>query len=754
MTRAKPKTVLYLDPQCPVDERVADLLGRMTLEEKMRQMGYADCGQFAREGKFCAELAKKFFKDLGVGGLQDPRMAPKPTANLVNAIQRYLKKNTRLGIPALVGSECLHGHMSVGATIFPQAIAMGSSWNVDLVKKTAATAAKEARAVGVFQSFSPNLDLAREPRWGRVEETYGEDPHLVGRMGVAYVKGLQGKGAKIGPENLVATVKHFAAHGSPQGGINIGPVSCGERELRDTYLEPFRQAIAEAGALAVMPAYSEFDGIPCSTSKLLLRKILRQEWGFRGYTFGDYGAVHMAYLVHQVGANITEVGRQALEAGLDMETPVIFAYGKGLLRLVKAGKVSRDLVDQAAGNVLRVKFLAGLFENPFADAKRTLEIVNHPKHRKLARRTAQESIVLLKNKGNLLPLNKNIKSVAVIGPNADVAELGDYCIPQFTEVTPLEGIRQAVSQGTQVRHASGCGLFERCRDGFVEAVEAAKKSEVAIIFVGESSMSLGGVGWEIKGRKTPPSMCGEGYDRADLNLPGLQQELVEAVVATGTPTVVVLINGRPLSISWIAQHVPAILEAWYPGEEGGHAIADIIFGKVNPSGKLPITFPRSVGHVPSYYNHKPTARGYYHQPGQPEKPGRDYVFSEPSPLFAFGHGLSYTRFKYTNLLISPSKISSTGRVQVKVDVANAGQVAGKEVVQLYINDMVSSTTTPVKALKGFRKISLKPKQKQTVQFTLTSDDLWLLDENMQQVVEPGKFEVMVGPLKKRFEVKE
>ena len=756
MVKTRPESALYLDPQRPVDTRVRDLLGRMTLEEKIRQMNYADCAQFAKNGKFSAELAKKFFKSLGVGGLQDPRMTPKASAQLVNDVQKFLIKKTRLGIPALVASECLHGHMSKGATVFPQAIALGSSWNTDLVKKVASTAAREARAIGVRQAFSPDLDLARDPRWGRVEETYGEDPYLVGRMGVAYVKGLQGTAATIGPEHLVSTLKHFAAHGSPQGGINIGPVACGERELRDTYLEPFRAAVTEAGVLSVMPAYSEVDGIPCSASKFLLRKILRQEWGFRGYTFSDYDAIRYLCSAHKTADDVTEAGRQALEAGLDMEAPRIEAFGDGLLRLVKTGKVSLDLIDQAVSNILRVKFLAGLFENPFADPKQVTKIVNHPNHRRFSRRVAQESIILLKNKGNLLPLKKNIKSIAVIGPNANVAETGDYSIRKSSAITPLEGIREAVSAKTKINHAPGCGLFQLSKEGFSQAVAAAKKSEVAIIFVGETSMSLGGLGWTIDGEELPPQLCGEGYDRADLNLPGVQQELVEAIAATGTPTVVVLINGRPLSISWIAEHIPAILEAWYPGEEGGNALADIIFGKVNPSGKLPITIPRSVGHLQSYYNHKPSGyslvRGMSFQPGQPGEPGHDYVFTKISPLFTFGHGLSYTRFKYSNLCVTPTKITLTGRVQVTVDVENIGSLAGKEIVQLYVNDLISTTTTPVKSLRGFRKTNLKPKQKKTLSFTLTSEDLSLLNEHMQRVVEPGKFEVMVGPLKKRFKV--
>ena len=752
MVKGKLKSVLYRDRRRPVETRVKDLLGRMTIQEKLRQMGYESSSRFARNGKFSTELARKLFGSIGIGGLEDPRMDPKTGAKLLNRIQKFLISNTRLGIPALVAAECIHGHMSPGATIFPQAIALASSWDTALLKKMAATVAIEARAVGVSQALAPDLDLARDPRWGRVEETYGEDPYLVGRMGLAYIKGLQGTSPNVDGQHLAAMLKHYAAHGSPEGGLNISPVTVGQRELRQVYLEPFRLAVTKGGALSVMPAYSEFDGIPCSTSKLLLRDVLRKEWGFRGYTFSDYGALQMLHLKHKTAGSIAEAGRQAVEAGLDMEAPFIWAYGDKLLRLVKTGKVSIELIDQAVYNILRVKFLLGLFENPFADLKRTSKIVNHLTHRKLSRRAARESMVLLKNKGNLLPLDRNIKSVAVIGPNADVAELGDYSVPKSSAVTPLEGIRKALSRKTQIHHAPGCGLHEPSTDGFAAAVEAAKESEVAIVFVGETSMSLGGVGWKIDGVETRPSLCGEGYDRVDLDLPGFQQDLVEAVVATGTPTVVVLINGRPLSISWIAGNVPAVLEAWYPGEEGGHAITDIIFGKVNPSGKLPISFPRSVGHLPGYYNHKPAARGYYRRPGRPAKPGRDYVFTKPSPLFNFGHGLSYTKFKYSNLRLKPNKIAPAGRVEVKVDVANTGRIAGKEIVQLYINDVVSTVTTPVKALRGFRKINLRPKQKQTVRFVLTREDLSLISENMQRLVEPGTFEVIIAGLKKRFKV--
>ena len=752
MVKKTSKSVLYLEADQPVEARVRDLLGRMTLEEKVRQMGFGNSLQVARKGKFSVKLARDFFKGMSIGGLQDPRLEPRQTAELVNGIQRFLMEKTRLGIPALTAGECLHGHMSGGATVFPQAIGLGSTWNAELVKKVASVAAKEAWLVGVRQSFSPDLDLARDPRWGRVEETYGEDPYLVGQLGAAYVRGLQGPGPGVGREHLVATLKHFAAHGSPQGGLNHAPVAAGERELRSVYLEPFRQAVMEAGALSVMPAYSEIDGVPCSASKWLLRKILRQEWGFRGYTFSDYGAIYLLLAVHRIATNVQETGRAALEAGMDMETPGIWAYGEPLLKSVKQGRISVELVDQAVAKILRVKFLAGLFENPFAEPKQAAVIVNRGEHRRQARRVAEESAVLLKNDGGLLPLKRNIRSVAVIGPVADRNEFGDYSFDKESAVSGLAGIRETVGKRTKVRFEPGCGLHGLTKEGFAAAVEAAAESEVAIVFVGESSMSRGGVGWEVKGVKKLRPLCGEGYDRAELSLPGVQQELVEAVAATGTPTVVVLINGRPLSVSRIAENVPAILEAWYPGEQGGRAIADIIFGRVNPSGKLPISVPRTVGQVPNYYNRKPSAGGYYHKPGQVGKPGKDYIFTSPAPLFEFGHGLSYTKFSYSNLRVRPRRISPAGQVEVEVDVCNSGRRRGKEVVQLYVNDVVSSVTTPVKTLRGFKKIQLRPGEKKTVGFVLGRRDLALLDENMQSVVEPGKFEVMVGGLKKCFEV--
>lgn len=744
---------IYLDPEQPLEVRLQDLMARMTIEEKVRQLSMVKSSSFLdKKNVFSIQLAQEVFQKIGIGSLEDPRLLPQKSAKILNTIQKYLVTQTRLGIPALIYAECVHGHMSKGATVFPHAIGLASTWNTNLVQKVATTIAKEARSVGVSIGTGPVLDLARDPRWGRMEETYGEDPFLISHLGVAFVKGLQGKGKTIDGEHVASMLKHFVAFGIPSGGLTMSPASVGLRELRDTYLSPFEAAVTEGGALSVMPAYNDIDGVPCSMSEMLLKKILRDEWGFKGYTFSDYSAIKMLVDIHHTAANYVEAGKKAFEAGMDMEGPRIETFGKKLLNLVKKGQVSAKLIDESVSRILRVKFLVGLFENPYADVKKVIEVVNCGQHRKLARQAAQETIVLLKNKGDVLPLKTNINSIAVIGPNADIAELGNYCIPKEA-VSPLEGIKNAVSKKTRVLYAKGCGIHELSKNGFAKAQEIAEKSAVAIVVVGEASMTNDGFGWVMIGKATRPCTCGEGIDRTELNLPGVQQDLVEVVVATGTPTVVVLINGRSNSISWIAENVPAILEAWYPGEEGGNALADIIFGKVNPCGKLPVCIPRSVGQVPIFYNYKPSARGYAKEPGVPGKPGRDYVFMDSSPLFDFGYGLSYTKFRYLNLRIRPSKVTPEGKVNISVDIRNAGKRKGKEVVQLYINDVVSSTATPVKALKGFKKIELKPGEIKTVDFILTSKELSLLDINMERIVERGVFKVMIGSLKGHFEVK-
>lgn len=739
----------YQDPALPVEARVRDLLGRMTLEEKIRQMGMCDAGQFLRGKKVAAKAIREYFGALSVGCLQDPRTDAAVNAAALNAIQKHLVEHTRLGIPGLVISECLHGHMSGGTTVFPQAIGLASTWNPGLVQRMAAATAREARAIGAAQALAPDLDLARDPRWGRVEETYGEDPYLVARMGVAYIRGMQGEGPAVDREHLVCTVKHFAGHGSPAAGMNLAPVAGGVRDLRTTYLPPFQAAVCEAGALSVMPCYSEYEDLPAHANRFLLTRVLREEWGFAGYTFADYGGVEMLDGFHHTAHGPAEAGKQALHAGLDLEAPGEYGYGRALLELVQSGEVDGALVDQAVARILRVKFLAGLFEHPYVDESRVAQVVHSPAHRKLAREVAQEAVILLENEGQLLPLSPKLKRVAVLGPNADAIQLGDYTLTSATGVTVLQGLREAVSKGTEVVYARGCGLWEQDTSGFAEAVAAAASSDVAVVVLGGGSMALAGTGW---GTDDRVATCGEGFDRTDLNPPGVQEDLVRAIHATGTPTVVIFVHGRPWSIPWLAEHIPALVEAWYPGEEGGHAVADVLFGKVNPSGKLPISVPRSVGHVPAFYSHKPSARGCYHKPGAPDRPGRDYVFAPPTPLYEFGHGLSYTSFEYSDLRVTPGRIRPAGQVEVSVTVRNTGDRAGKEVVQLYLNDVVSSVTTPVKVLRRFTKLELPPGAKQTVTFTLGPEDLKLLDVDHNWVVEPGEFEVLVGGLKAVFAV--
>ena len=739
--------MIYRDPGAGVEARVRDLLGRMTPEEKIAQMALARFDQVMSDGRVSGAALAAALGDRGIGCFEDLRADPRTNAEAVNAVQQYLVEHTRLGIPAMVISECLHGHMSGKATVFPQAIALASTWDPELVRQMAEVTAREARATGVAQALSPDLDLARDPRWGRVEETYGEDPYLVERMGVAFIQGMQGPGPGVDREHLVCTAKHYAAHGSPEAGMNLSPVACGPRELRTLYLPPFKAAVQEAGILSVMPAYSELDGVPAHASKLLLTDILREEWGFEGYTFSDYGGIQMLHSFHRTAHDAAEAGRQALSAGCDLEAPVTYGYGPELLRALQNGSVPVELVDQAVSRILRVKFLAGLFEAPYA-APAAAAAINCSEHRALARRLAQESIVLLKNEGDLLPLDPGLSRIAVIGPNADVVQQGGYSKPKPDAVSPLQGIRNAVSDRTDVVSVQGCGLYNLSHDGFAEAADAARDSDVAVVVIGGASI-MAGVGW---GGSSNVATCGEGFDRTELGPPGAQEDLVKAVVATGTPTVVVLVHGRPYSIPWMARNVPSILDAWYPGEEGGNAIADILFGSINPSGKLPISVPRSVGHVPAFYNHKPSARGYYHKPGAPGAPGRDYVFAGPEPLYPFGHGLSYTTFAYTDLRLAPDRIQPDGHVDVSVNVRNTGERAGQEVVQLYLSDVTSSVTTPVRSLRRFRKIALDPGEQQSVSFELLPHDLQLLDGDMNWVVEPGEFEITVADLRCTFEV--
>jgi beta-glucosidase len=712
-----------------VRSKVEELIGKMTLEEKIAQLGSVSIGDLLEEGRFSAEKARRVIPN-GIGQITRiagwAKLAPKETAELANEVQRFLRENTRLGIPAIVHEECLSGLMAHGATTYPQAIGLASTWEPELIRRMTSAIRREMRAVGAHQGLSPVLDVLRDPRWGRVEETLGEDHYLVACMGVAYVKGLQGDDLR---EGVIATVKHFAAHGFPEGGRNWAPVHTGVREFREVFLFPFEAAVKAAGVKSVMNAYHDLDGVPCAASKELLSDILRGEWEFDGIVVSDYGAIDMLRTTHHTAADKKEAAIQALEAGIDIELPGINCYGKPLLQAAREGVISEALIDEAVRRVLIAKMALGLFENPFVDPEKAPQVFDAPEHRSLALEIARKSIILLKNEGGLLPLSKDLGSIAVIGPNADSARnlLGDYTFMAHLSLeetaipiaSVLDGIKAKVSEGTTVRYAKGCEVFGGTKEGFAEAIKIAESSDVAIVVVGGKS--------GLSGTDT----CGEFRDRSDLGLPGYQGELVEAICATGRQVVVVLINGRPFSIEWIAENVNAIVETWLPGEEGGNAIADVLFGDYNPGGKLPISVPRTVGQIPINYNRKPASH-------------RDYVFVKGTPLFPFGHGLSYTSFEYSDLEISPAQIPPAGQVTISLKVKNVGDREGDEVVQLYVRDVVASTVRPVKELKGFKRVALKPGEGKKVTFKLSADQLAFYDRDVKLVVEPGTFEVMVG----------
>lgn len=729
----------YKDPNASIDERVEDLLGRMILEEKIAQMNMNGMGEYRQLPH-------------GAGVVESPFISVQEIARMSSETKRYARENTRLGIPPIQIGECLHGQLAMGATIFPQAIAQGSTWNPALVERMASVIALEASASGVDQALSPLFDLAREPRYGRTEECYGEDPYLVARMGVAFVEGMQGKAEYtrvhgIAPGKLMCTAKHFAGYSVPAGGINLAPSSLGEREMRTLHLYPFEKVVKEANVCAVMPSYNEVDGMPAHSNRWLLTDVLRGEWGFGGYVFTDYGGLSQLHNFHHVAADASEAAVMGINAGVDLEAARPDAYAR-LSDLVKAGKVNEEQIDAAVRRILRAKFMAGLFDKPYPDPERLSEVVHRPEHVALALEVAQESAVLLKNDSALLPLDASkLKSIAVIGPNADQVQYGDYTYTRDNRsgVTILQGLRDRLGSRVQINYAKGCNITGSDRSGIAAAVEAASKSDVAVVVLGETSVILSGLGWGVGlGENEPrdPFVSGEGYDLTSLDPPGVQRELLQAVCATGKPVVLVMVHGRPWSIDWEKDHVPAILEAWYPGEQGGNAIAGILLGDVNPSGRLNCSVPRSVGHLPVTYDYKPSARGINREPGTPEKPGRDYVFSSPAPLFAFGHGLSYTTFEYSDLKIDNNASAKT--VRVSVNVRNTGSRDGKEVVQLYVNDRVSSVTTPQKMLKGFDKIELKAGEQKTVTFDLPYDELALWNASMQRVVEPGEFAVMIG----------
>lgn len=783
---------MYKDPSQPVEKRVEDLLSQMTLEEKVAQLGsYWSFELLRPEGPDPEQLNTVLRNGIGqisrVAG-----MGTKPaeeTAALVNAFQQFLTQQTRLGIPAIIHEECLAGYQAKQGTVFPQMIGAAATWEPDLVEKMATIIKHQMVAVGARQGLSPVLDVTRDPRWGRVEETFGEDPYLVSRMGSAYVKGLQGDDWK---EGVIATAKHFLGYGNSEGGMNWAPAHIPQRELYEVFARPFEAAIREAGLASVMAAYNELDGVPCAVSKEVLTDLLRGQLGFEGFVVADYMAIEAALRYHHISTDLQAAGVQAFRAGLDLELPTIAGYGSLLVDAVQKGLVDIDTIDTSVHRVLEAKFKLGLFERPYVDVNKIPQVFNRPKNKETSRQMAAKSMTLLKNDGNLLPLKKDLKSIAVIGPNADsirnllgdytyvaqiegivgvmqagaealqlemdaekMARVAEYFLAAFKDVfqaeheeelarknydmlSILQSIRSVVSEETVATYAKGCSIRGDARDGFEEAVAAAQQAEVAILVLGGKS------------GLDETATSGETRDRASLQLSGVQQELLEAVYATGTPVVLVLVNGRPLSVTWAAEHVPAILEAWVPGEEGGPAVADVLFGNTVPGGKLPISVPRNVGQVPVYHYHKPSG-------GRSQLYG-DYVDLSTKPLYPFGFGLSFTQFKYSNLRLSNSRVDSKGAIEISCDVSNVGAVAGDEVVQLYLHDREATITRPVQELAGFSRISLKPGDTCTLTFTVKMKQLGFYNRDMEFVVEPGKVDVMVGSssadirLKGEFEI--
>jgi len=731
---------LYKNPNVPIPERVKDLMSKMTIEEKIGQMNMTS-------------LKESMDSNIGYGVVESPFIIAGDIAIQSAAAKKHAFEKTRLGIPPIQIGEGLHGVLAAGSTIFPQTIGQGSTWNPQLINRMGSIIAEEATAMGIDQALSPLFDLIRDPRYGRVEECFAEDPYLVGKMGYAFVTGLQGMPSQtklgIGTNKIMATAKHFAGYSYSLGGVNLAPSPIGERELRTMFLSPFEEIVRKGNIYSIMPSYNEIDGIPAHSSVFLLNQVLHKEWKFKGYVISDYGGLSQLYNFHQVAKGPNEAAVLALKAGVDVEASRPDVY-KNLTKMVQAGTINIKQIDSAVVRILTAKFKAGLFEKRLADSSGIKSKLHTATSVALSRSIAEESIVLLKNQDNLLPLNRStIKSIAVIGPNADKVQYGDYSYTRDNRsgTTVLQGIKQLVGDKVKVNYAQGSELSGNDRSGIENAVNEAKKSDVAVVVLGTTSVVFQGIGWNGKAGKDEPNdpfTCGEGYDVTDLDPQGVQRELLQAIYKTGKPVILILIQGRPWSIGWEKEHIPAIIEGWYPGEKGGDAIADVLFGKVNPSGRLNMSIPQSSGHIPVFYNYVNSSKGNNREPGTPDKPGRDYVYSSTAPLFPFGYGLSYTDFVYSDLKLSAPSFKKGGHVVISCKIRNQGKVQGKEVVQLYVGEKINSVSTPVKSLRGFDKIQLLPGEEKTVQFKINAEDIQIWNREMKRVTESGNFKVMIG----------
>jgi beta-glucosidase len=748
---------LYKQAGAPVESRVEDLLGRMTIEEKIAQM---ECVWQQKAGiqnadtSFSAEKASAAYPH-GMGMFARPsdrqlgaasaagdagstaHRGPRETAEYVNAVQKWALERTRLGIPVLMHEEALHGYVAREATSFPQAIGLASSFDPELATRVFAVAAREMRARGANLALAPVVDVAREPRWGRIEETYGEDPHLCGAMGKAAVIGFSGETLPLAPNKVYATLKHMTGHGQPESGTNIGPANVGERTLREDFFPPFEKIIRETQIAAVMPSYNEIDGLPSHANRWLLTDVLRKEWGFKGVTVSDYMAVNELVTRHHLAATPKEAALRAVKAGVDIETPDPLGY-LALAELVREGRISVKEIDAAVRRILKLKFQAGLFENPYADAAQADALTATADAIALAREAAQRSAVLLKNDKNLLPLQPDrVGKMLLVGTHAKDTPIGGYSDVPRHVVSVYEGLqKEAQSHGFSLAYSEGVRLTEGRvwgKDEIVftkpevnarliaEAVEAAKSADTIVMVLGDNE-------------QTAREAWADNHlgDRTSLDLIGQQNDLARAIFALNKPTVVLLLNGRPLSVNLLAERADALLECWYMGQETGHAVADLVFGRANPGGKLPVSIARDTGQLPVFYNRKPSSR-------------RGYIDGVTTPLYPFGYGLSYTRFEISEPKLEQARMGVNGSTRVRVDVRNTGNRRGDEVVQLYIRDDVSSVTRPLLELKGFRRVTLEPGEQRSLTFDIKPSDLWFYNADMKRVVEPGSFTIFAGP---------
>ncbi len=735
-----------------IEQRIDKLLSKMTLDEKLAQIGSYWISDLETNGALNWDKAAGRLKN-GIGQITrvagGSTLRPLLAAQTANRLQKFLIERTRLGIPAILHEECCSGAMVLGGTVYPQMLGLASTFQPELAEAMTTEIRKQLLAVGARQALAPVLDIARDSRWGRVEETFGEDPILVSHFGMAYIKGLQTENLA---EGVMATGKHFIGHSLSQGGLNCAPVHIGMRETYDVYLAPFQAAIRDAKLASVMNSYPDLDGEVVAASRRIMTDILRGELGFDGLVVSDYESVIMLHNFHKIASDLASAAAMALNAGIDVELPSTACYGEPLKTALENGDIQIELIDLAVKRHLEKKFELGLFDNPYVDEDKVGEVFETPEQRRLAREIARKSMVLLKNDG-LLPLQKSIKTIAVIGPNAHDGrnQLGDYSyaamsqlmqlkelensdfvdlnldelLPDLVKIsTVLEGIQSVVSHQANILYTKGCDINSNDMSDFDNAVNIGKQADVIILVLGDKS------------GLTPDCTTGETRDSAALKLPGIQEKLAQALIATGKPVAVVLITGRPYALSELVESANAILEAWLPGEEGGNAIADILFGDVNPGGKLPITFPRSVGQIPIFYNATlaGTKSHWY----------VDYVTEKVTPLFPFGHGLSYTKFKYSNLSIGQKQVTSGESVDIALMIENVGDVAGEEVVQLYIHDEFASIPRPVKELKGYQRVNLSSGQKKRITFHLPLDQLAFYDTALNLILEPGRIFIMIG----------